>query len=148
MKEEMMEKEITFQIKTIELLNFEMNYPDNQLPEQTTFHFNINLEQRINPENKLIVVVTTVNVMHQDKKTKLASLKASCIFEITNIDDFFNQDTKQIALPENAVIMFNSISISTVRGIMFTQFKGTFLHNAVLPVIDPKGMLKMKKIED
>ena len=31
----------------------------------------------------------------------------------------------------------NSISISTTRGMMFSAFRGTFLHNAILPLIDP-----------
>jgi uncharacterized protein YbbC (DUF1343 family) len=34
--------------------------------------------------------------------------------------------------------MLNSISLSTTRGAMFSTFKGTFLHGAVLPIIDPK----------
>ena len=36
----------------------------------------------------------------------------------------------------------NSISLSTLRGAMFNHFKGTFLHEAILPVIDP-GSFKM-----
>jgi len=141
MKEKKQEKEITFQLKAIEILNLEMNHPESPIPPVTIYHFNLNLEQRLNPENKLVVIITKVDVLHEDKETKLASIKASCIFEITNFDDFVNKDSKQVSFPENAVVTLNSISISTVRGIMFSQFKGTFLHNAILPLIDPKGML-------
>jgi hypothetical protein len=41
-------------------------------------------------------------------------------------------------LPSGIIDLLNSVSVSTVRGMMFSAFKGTFLHNAVLPVIDPK----------
>jgi hypothetical protein len=147
MKDKKQEKEITFQLKAIELLNFEMNHPENPLPPVLTYHFNLNLEQRLNPENKLVVIVTKVEVLHEDKQTKLASLRASCIFELTNFDDFINKDSKKVSFPENAIATLNSISISTVRGIMFSQFKGTFLHNAILPLIDTKAMISDKKNE-
>jgi hypothetical protein len=35
--------------------------------------------------------------------------------------------------------MLNRISISTTRGAMFSTFKGTFLHAAILPIVDPKN---------
>jgi hypothetical protein len=45
----------------------------------------------------------------------------------------------EVKLPSDIIIAMNSISISTIRGIMFSTFKGTYLHNAFLPVIDPKS---------
>ena len=42
-------------------------------------------------------------------------------------------------LPTDIIVTINSISISTIRGIMFSTFKGTYLHNAFLPIIDPKS---------
>jgi len=31
----------------------------------------------------------------------------------------------------------NSIALSTTRGLLFAQFRGTPLHNTILPLIDP-----------
>ena len=132
-------KEIIFQLKGIELLDVQLNHPEKPLPPQTTFHFDINLEHRINAKNKLVIVVCFIKVVNEDKSLMLGSIKASCIFEVANISDFIDTTQKQINFPENILTTFNSITISTVRGIMFAQFKGTFLHNAHLPVINPQS---------
>lgn len=142
MKNTIIEQQFAFQVKGIELLDLKLNMPEQPLPVQNTFHFNINLEQRINTELKLIIVMVAVDVLNEDKKTLLASMKASCIFEVANIDEFLTENAQQVALPDNILVMLNSVSISTIRGLMFAQFKGTFLHNAILPIIDPNSFIK------
>ena len=138
------ESKAIFQIKSIELVDFKLDQLRQPLPAQTTFHFNINLEQLINPENKLVIVVATIVILHEDKTTVLASLKASCIYEVANFDEFKMEGTLQVSFPESAVITFNSITISTVRGLMFALFKGTHLHTAILPIFDPTSFVKNK----
>ena len=146
MKNALKEQQFTFQLKGIELLDVKLNHPKHPLPVQTTFHFNIGLEHQINPDNKLIIVITTIDILHDDMETRLASVKASCIFEIQNFDDFASVGSQQVSFPESMLITLNSISLSTVRGIMFSQFKGTFLHNAFLPIIDPKTFVKNEPV--
>jgi hypothetical protein len=142
MKNNVNEPKVMFQLKGIELVDYKLNQLNQPLSEQTTFHFNISLEQKISPENKLVVVVATVEILHEDKTTQLASLKASCIFEIANFNDFLIEGTNRVTFPDSAVIDFNSLTISTVRGLMFSQFKGTYLHTAILPVIDQSAFIK------
>jgi len=132
-------KEIKFQLKGIELLDVQLNHPKKPLPTQITFHFDINLEHRINVENKLVIVICNIKVVNEDKSATLGSLKASCIYKVVNITDFIDTDKKQVHFPKGIITTFNSITISTVRGIMFSQFKGTFLHNAYLPIINPQS---------
>lgn len=55
------------------------------------------------------------------------------------------QTVMQVSFPDNILVTFNSISISTMRGLMFAQFKGTFLHNAILPIIDPGSFITNDK---
>jgi len=136
-------KEISFQLKGMELLDVKLSRPEKPLPTKTTFHFNINVEHRINSENKLIVVICSIDVMHEDKITLLGSIKASCIFEVMNMGDFVVSENN-IQFPEAILTTFNSVTISTIRGMMFTQFKGTFLHNAFLPIINPQSFVVNK----
>ena len=142
MKDTIKEQQLSFQMKGIELLDVKLNNPKQPLPAQTTFHFNISLEHKISHENKLVIVITTVNIIHEDNETRLGSLQASCIFEIANFDDFLIEGSQQVSIPDTILVTLNSVSISTVRGIMFSQFKGTFLHKAILPVVDPKAFVK------
>lgn len=136
------EKEILFQLKGLELLDVKLVHQVKPLPSQLIFNFDISLEHRINVEKKMVVVVTSVAILHEDKNTLLGSIKASCVFEIQNILEFVDEKSKEIKMPNDILTTLNSISISTVRGIMFSQFKGTFLHNAHLPLVNPKGLEK------
>jgi hypothetical protein len=77
-------------------------------------------------------------------------LSVSCIFEIANFEDVIKLEADgKVNIPQSLIETFNIISISTTRGVMFSTFKGTFLHGAVLPIIDPKqfqvGSQKVKK---
>ncbi|MFN8258142.1 MAG: hypothetical protein U0W24_20805 [Bacteroidales bacterium] len=133
------EQNIEFQLKAIELIDVNLKHPAIPFNQPTLFHFNINIEHKINPDNNLVIVIAFINILHEDKETNLGSLKSSCIFEIVNFNEFYNKETNQVSFPDNILVTLNSITISTVRGIMFSQFKGTFLHNAILPIIDPKS---------
>jgi hypothetical protein len=140
MKKSKEEINLSFQIKEIQLLEVKLNQQSQPFPPQMTFHFNLTLEHRINQENKLMIVTTAIEIVHEDKETRLGALKASCIFEVNNIEDFVVDG--QILFTEDAMVPFDSISISTTRGLMFSQFSGTFLHNAILPIVDPKSFIR------
>jgi hypothetical protein len=133
-------KEIKFLLKGIELLDEQLKHPGKPFPAKSTFHFDINLEHRINPDNNLVIVICTISIKNNDKSTQLGLLKASCIFEVADLAAFIDKNKKQVDLPQETLTTFNSITISTVRGIMFSQFKGTFLHNAHLPIINPQSL--------
>ena len=136
-------KEITCSIKGIEILDFCLIMPTEPLPEEIKiFNFGINTEQKINFENKLVYNIVTVEILLEDNITKLGSLKSNIIFEITNFSDYSDTKNQTFNLPDDLSMVLNSVSISTTRGLMFSQFKGTFLHNAHLPIIDPKQMKK------
>ena len=133
-------KQIPFQIKNIEILDINLNSPGQIVKEIKTYHYNINIQHRINENNRLIFVDTSIEVLHQDKKTKMGFLKVTCVYFVENLLDFKSSgDNKLFDLPDTFVNTINTISISTTRGIMFSQFRGTYLHNAILPIIDPIG---------
>lgn len=133
---------MVFQIRAIELLEVNMHQPKQPLPVQTTFHYNISLEQKTISESNLVIIVASIQILHEDKETRLAFIKASCIFELENFADFIVEEPGDVNLPDELSSSLNSITLSTVRGLMFSALKGTFLHNAILPVIDPNSLVK------
>ena len=147
MKNSETEQMVSFRIKDIELLEFSLNQPLEPLKNQTIFHFNLGLEQKINPEKKTVQVILKIEISQQDKELRLASFSAACTFEVVNLEEYIDKKTSQVNLPENILISFNSITISTVRGIMYSQFKGTFLQNAILPVIDTAALMRSNTTE-
>lgn len=131
--------QIPFQINNIEILDSNLRFPGNLVNELETFHYNIQLQHRVDEVNKLLFVDTAVNILHKNKKTELGSIKVSCVYYIENLAEFKSTANKQFDFPNDFINAVNSISLSTTRGAMFSQMKGTFLHNAILPILDPKG---------
>lgn len=130
------ELDIKFQIKAIELLNSSIKVPTIPNKSTTNFKFNIGIENRIDIKNELIFIIVHTEIKDENQSDILGNLSVSCIFELTNFSDVVTVDHNDKAnIPQNLIETLNSISISTARGVMFSTFKGTFLHNAILPVI-------------
>jgi hypothetical protein len=129
----------SIQLRAIEIVNQNILKPTTIDLNSVNWSYGLGVEMKLDPTNKLVYVFINVVIQPESKETTLGSITTSCIFQIDNWSEIVTTtETGQFKLPEPIIIMLNSISISTTRGIMFSQFKGTFLHNAVLPIIDPK----------
>jgi hypothetical protein len=135
---------LSFQIKGIELLETCLIHPKFPIPEFIIFQFDIKLEHKFNIEKRIFSVFVSIEIFDEDHKNKFGSFSVSCNYEIENFNDFVDS-RKNMALPDEFVITLNSISLSTARGMMFNQFRGTFLHGACLPIIDPKTFILQKE---
>lgn len=133
-----------FRLTNIELLDFNLNYPENPLPEKRYYDFILNIKQNIDKENKLVKAIPSVDVVmiEDDKRTIQASIKVSCVFELQEIDPFLSEETEQVDLPNGLIVSINSVATSTVRGILFSELRGTFLHGINLPLVDPSQFNK------
>lgn len=127
---------IPFQIVGVELLDFEMSSPKEQLPQNTMFQYDINLQHRLNLENNLVIVICSVSIFFESKNQMMGKIRSSCIFSVEELNDYVDEVTKSMTFPKEFIDKINGETISTARGIMFSQFRGTYLHNAVLPAID------------
>ncbi|MCX6234623.1 MAG: hypothetical protein NT175_07845 [Bacteroidetes bacterium] len=137
-------KPVGFQFKAIELLDFYLTHPGKPLPDMKTYNFDIRIDNKINLENNLVFIIVSIDIIHEDKETKLGGIKVSCIYNVENLKDICSEKDNSFLLPDDIMMALNSISISTTRGAMFSQFRGTFIHNAVLPIIDPKSFIQKK----
>ena len=133
-------KPLSFQLKAIDLLSFGLNPPSKPFGSEVTFAFNINIEHRLNLENNIIIVICSIEILEESERISIGNLTASFNYELKDLDEIIDEETKNVAFPDEFIYTLNSISLSTVRGIMYSNFKGTFLHNAYLPVLDPKGI--------
>ncbi len=129
------QNKVTYKINAIETLDLEIKHPKQQNIDFNTFHFDLKLQHRINAEKKLVFVITNITIMDKEKNNQVGYLETSCIFEVENFNDYLSSDSESnVKFPDTFINEVNSMAISTTRGIMFSEFKGTFLHKAVLPV--------------
>jgi len=138
--------DIKFQIKGVEIIEVQLNAPISAKPQFKTFNYKINIEHRIISEKKLVVNQVSIEIYGDAKEqVLLGKIMTALSFEINNFNDFADKGQSVVNLPESIFTTFNSIAISTTRGIMFSQFRGTYLHNAILPIVDPDGFKKQEK---
>ena len=131
------EQNISFRLKNIELLQSSIAANDYVITNETVFKFNINIEHLVNINENWIAIKPNVEIFTEVNDFVLGKISSSLIFEFENLTSYVVDN--EVKLPSDIIIAMNSISISTIRGIMFSTFKGTYLHNAFLPVIDPKA---------
>lgn len=130
---------ISFSFKTIEILENYIKLPLNHPSDFKVFSFDITSEIQIIPDNSLLAVILSIKILNESKDLHLGSLTTSCVFFVENFNEVVKKDSNEnIKISDEFLVSLNSISISTTRGIMWSIFKGTFLHNALLPIIDPK----------
>jgi hypothetical protein len=134
---------ISFKVRNIDIHEFAFVHPKQPIPVNSIFRFETQIEHKVNVAEKIIMVISTFVIHCDTLNEKVGNAVISCVYNIDNIGDFVNEN-KNFVLPEQLLTMFNSISISTCRGVLFTLFRGTPLHNVILPVINPADMNKQQ----
>lgn len=137
---------VDLQLKSIELLKGSISLPSVPEVSLNNFNFNISLESKADATNKFLFVIVSVEIRGEDQNHILGSLAVSCIYSVVNFDDVVKIEADgKLDIPQPLVEILNSISISTTRGVMFSTFKGTFLHNAFLPIVDPRSFRQVEQ---
>lgn len=139
---------VHFQIKAVELLGLELNRikVDNSIQEEFKYTFDINIEQRCVTEKNAVLIITSIGIYSDKEKNKfLGSIITNCVFEVVGLEKFIDKKNKKTLFSDSQTAKFNSLAISTTRGIMVSEFKGTYLNNAILPIVDMSSLKPQKK---
>lgn len=109
----------------------------------TNFNFEINVQTNVDRNQKIVIASTIVRINADDKTTEVGRVNCACIFSVANFDEVITMKSdNSFELIEPFAETINSISISTTRGLMASELKGTILHHAFLPIIDVKSLSK------
>jgi len=125
-------------INGIELIrSFQNNYPNTNPDKTEHFSFDVTFEQRVREELKLLFCVLNVNILSDKAEAFVGGITVSCEFSIENFSDLIKLNKNGLYdIPSELERIFNTITYSTARGMMFNIFKGTNLGNAILPISD------------
>lgn len=136
---------VSFKIDRIELLDYSLSGKDKSIPDEAVFNFDINIEHRFDVQNNWIVAITNFKILIENIEDAVGSASVSCIYNIQDMNKYVEE--KSIKLPDEFITTINSLSLSTSRGILFMLFRGTFLHNAILPIINPSDFKKGERAD-
>ncbi|MBK9981727.1 MAG: helix-turn-helix domain-containing protein [Saprospiraceae bacterium] len=126
-------------LKGIELLDSSLVRPPSISPDLTLLKYHIKFEYRIDKEKKLVFIIVHVRIITFPAEAEVENFVVSHFYEIADFDQVIEiKEGDKFSIPQELTNILNDISLSTTRGVMFSTFKGTFLHHAVLPVVKSK----------
>ncbi|MBY0478947.1 MAG: hypothetical protein K2Q24_14970 [Chitinophagaceae bacterium] len=113
--------------------------------------FNFELGTGLNPEENIVGLQLMVSITAKDKNEVPLDIRGSytheIIFIVENLNEFLTEtgtsEKKKFIVDGTLGSILVSIAYSTVRGIIFTRTQGTSLGTVILPVIDPKQLMKL-----
>ena len=91
----------------------------------------------------------TVKINELNTSQKLAEIKVACLFNIKNFNDVIkrNEESDVYHIPKELELIIRPVAISTTRGIIYSEFRGTYLANAIMPIVFMDTM-KEEKVDN
>ncbi|MEJ7739912.1 MAG: hypothetical protein WKF97_20995 [Chitinophagaceae bacterium] len=127
--------QIEFRFTGIQIISKKME----ETPKDFTsvvFNFDIRIENRIRAESDLVIPFVFVNIRFGDKIEYLASFIIACLFRVSDFKKYIIlNENKVYDVPRNLTAIIHPVSISTARGVIFSELRGTYLNNAIMPVV-------------
>ncbi|MEO6611491.1 MAG: hypothetical protein ABIT05_05140 [Chitinophagaceae bacterium] len=147
----MNEKSFNIKFEAIELVSKSISEPPNDLQGQEGFTFNFLIDLKAAPDQKRAIVLTEASIIRLNGMKELAKFKILCVFEVDNFDILFTEKTdqgvKKYESPVELEVILKSAGLSTIRGIIASEVKGTYLQGAVLPFVDVNTLVRDKRKE-
>jgi hypothetical protein len=130
----MEQKAYNIKIHGIELIEKSLYRATLDSPD--VFNFQTTLQSLLDHTQQMIVYFVSIEIKNIKSNNLVGKIMAGVGFVIEDFEQVFLKDKKeQYIIPDDLENMLKTISISTMRGIMFSEFRGTQLHKAVLPII-------------
>lgn len=130
-----MEPKIEYRLRSLEIVKLLIN----QKPQgflNSEFNFDIEAGARVAPDKKVIFLVISIVTREINKEEPLAEIVTAVGFEIINFEDVIILNEEGLyMIPTDLEVQLRIIALSTTRGVMFSEFKGTYLHRALLPIV-------------
>lgn len=130
--EEMDSFQLGYQLTGIELVDFEIR--SKRKIENSIIGFQIAITHNI-IQDGTVKVDAKVSIV--EKEEILSSTNIICTYKLDNYQQWLDLNNFQSGtLPTEFANLINGITISSLRGVMFTKLQDTFLETVILPVID------------
>ncbi len=98
--------------------------------------FDVSGKCAIIPDRKIITVHTSVIITEKGTKVNVGSISTLIGFSLIEFDNYIKLSPKGVyTMPDALQQRLKVVAISTTRGIMFSEFKGTRLQKVFLPLL-------------
>ena len=128
------DKSVSYNLSAITLLGAILNRGDQEIADGLDFGFQIQITHNVYPEEQKVDVTVTASLLVIETKALMAKVAVGYRFDFLNFDQL--NLGKNNTLPVDLANSINGLSVSTTRGVFFSQVRGTSLHNVVMPLVD------------
>lgn len=131
----MEEKNITIQLHGIEIVEKWYKAIPIQLQVQD-FKFDWVVKAGVDGDRKLLIVWLDISIRKGDEPQVLSRLTTATAFQLPDLEqDLPKLENGTYTIPHDLDTMVKSVALSTARGILFSELRGTVFHHAILPLI-------------
>lgn len=104
--------------------------------ENAVFAFDVKAQLMGTATKDMIAVVVSISIRYNDDPKVLARIITEFGFEIKDLNSVVSKgENDKMIIPSELEGFLKTISIGSMRGIMHSEFRGTNLHSAILPII-------------
>lgn len=135
------QQEYSFILKKIQLIEKSL-VAISKKENENEYDFDMSLKITMDPGKRASIHLLSVNVKTKNSNKKLASVSILCFFDISNFDNLVEDHPNGKTLPQGLLNLLNTAVIGTMRGVMYSEFRGTVLDNVFLPVLDSRRLEK------
>lgn len=121
----------------IEIVSKLLSERPKELTRNPIFTFEIKVENRVRAQDNLVFAIVDIKITEADKPDViLAKITTNCVFAIENFKDVIQlQNNGLYHIPPNLDAILRPVAISTTRGILYSEYRGTYLDSAIMPII-------------
>ena len=129
--------EYSFALKRIQTVEKNLTLITSKV-DPVDLGFDITLNVKLDIPKKISAHFMSVTISNKQISKTIASLSIVCFFDIDNIEGHTINTGGQLSLPQPLLNLLNTVVIGTLRGVLYSELRGTLLDNALLPVLDPR----------
>lgn len=110
------------------------------------FSFDVTAESAVNKQKNWIIQFIRIIIRDENKSFPLGVFTFACFFEIIDFEKTIISNSEGLyVIPDVLELYLKSAAISTTRGIVWSELKGSYLHFAIMPVIDVRTLVPQKE---
>lgn len=142
-----MGQEINFIFKDIQIASKQMFAPSANHVASSKYVFNIKVETKVLAEDKIVLIFVHVTMSEQSSMAEAAKLTMICVFELPEYENhIILQENGSYFVPPYLDELLRTVSVSTARGILYSELRGTYLSTQIMPVVYLKDFKAEKDI--
>ncbi len=135
---------IQFRVEQVNIPDFFLRPLTSPLPQPDVLCFTLTVSIKLSRETHEVEVTVHTTVLPKEgapEEDRLAALTTVVVFSVQNFEEAIQSSETELKIPQDFAVVFNSIAISTTRGVFAAMYRGTYLQKVVLPVVDPKSFV-------